>query len=119
MTTDLLTILKGFCRLELVLGALILDDHGLVVEEAFNGDHSSQDIRDFVMRLTQVGQGLAEDLKKSPVTQQYVEFEQVQMTAEQLSNGYALIIYAQTGANLGRVRLEIRKNRAAVEGLLA
>jgi uncharacterized protein len=116
---DLLSILKGFCRLEQVQGAFILDDHGLVVEQSFNTDLDVGQLVEFVMRLTQIGQGLTDDLGKSPITQQYVEFETTQLTAEQLSNGCVLVILAQTGANLGRVRLEIRKNRVAVESLLS
>ena len=117
--SDLTKVLENFCRLDHVRGALILDDHGLVVEESFNGQQESQPLAELVLRAVQLGQNLVEDLSKAPLTQQYIEFDDVQITAEQLSNSYVLVILAENGANLGRVRLEIRKNRASVETMLA
>ena len=117
--SDLTKVLDKFCRLDHVRGALILDDHGLVVEESFNGEQVSQPLAGLVLRAVQVGHSLVDDLGKAPLTQQYIEFSDLQITAEQLANGYVLVILAESGANLGRVRLEIRKNRASVETMLS
>ena len=116
--SDLTKVLENFCRLDHVRGAMILDSHGFVLEESFNGEQESQALAELVLRAVQVGHSMVEDLGKSPLTQQYIEFGDLQITAEQLSNSYVLVILAESGANLGRVRLEIRKNRASVEAML-
>ena len=72
-----------------------------------------------ILRSLQAGVKIAEDLGKAPLTQQYMEFEEKQITAEIVGDNFVLVVLAGSGANLGRVRLEIRKNRGAVERLLA
>ena len=42
-----------------------------------------------------------------------------QITAEQLANDCVLVVVARANANLGRLRLEIRKSKSAVEAMLA
>ena len=119
MSDHLKKILENFCRLDNVRGAVILDQDGFVVEEFFAAEADSSPLAMLVLRSVQVGTQLVEDLGKAPLTQQYIEFADLQITAEQLANSCVLVILAETGANLGRVRLEIRKNKGAVETLLA
>ena len=116
--TDIKKVLENFCRLDNVRGAVLLDDHGFLVEECFEKEEDSQQLAHLVFRAVQVGTELVEKLGKMPLSQQYIEFADVQVTAEQLANAYVLVILAETGANLGRVRLEIRKNKSAVEAIL-
>jgi predicted regulator of Ras-like GTPase activity (Roadblock/LC7/MglB family) len=117
--TDLKKLLENFSRLDNVRGAVLVDDHGLVIEEFFREDDDSSSLALMVMRAAQVGMALVDDLGKAPLAQQYIEFADMQITAEQLASNCVLVIWAESGANLGRVRLEIRKNKAAVEALLA
>lgn len=117
--TDLKRILENFCRVDLVRGALILDDQGLLIEEFFNEDTDSGAIGMLVLRAVQLGAQLVEDLGKSPLHQQYIEFVDCQITAEQLANNCMLVVVAKANANLGRLRLEIRKSKSAVEAMLA
>lgn len=118
MSADLKKVLENFCRLDNVRGAVLLDDHGLLVEECFRTEEDSSKLAELVSQAVQVGVTLVEQLGKMPLSQQYIEFAEVQVTAEQLANNYVLVILAETGANLGRVRLEIRKNKGAVEAML-
>ncbi|MBI3925905.1 MAG: roadblock/LC7 domain-containing protein [Armatimonadetes bacterium] len=111
--------MENFCRLDHVQGAMILDDSGLVVEEHFTGGQDSAHLAHVVLRSIQVGGQLAEDLGKAPLNQQYIEYADLQITAEMLAHDFVLVILAESGANLGRVRLEIRKNKSAVEKMLA
>jgi predicted regulator of Ras-like GTPase activity (Roadblock/LC7/MglB family) len=53
------------------------------------------------------------------LTQQALEFEDFQVIVESLEGGHALAVAAAPTANLGRIRLELRKNRKAVESSLA
>lgn len=115
---DLNRILENFCRLDLVRGALLLGDDGFVIEQHFNDDADTGAIAMLVLRAVQLGGGLVDELGKSPLNQQYIEFADSQITAEQLANNCVLVVVAKANANLGRLRLEIRKSKAAVEALL-
>jgi predicted regulator of Ras-like GTPase activity (Roadblock/LC7/MglB family) len=117
--TDLKRILENFCRVDLVRGALILDDQGLLIEEYFNEEPDSGAVANLVLRAVQLGKQMVEELGKSPLNQQYIEFADCQITAEQLASECVLVVVAKANANLGRLRLEIRKSKAAVEAMLA
>ena len=117
--TDLKLVLEHFCKVDLVKGALILDDQGLLIEEHFNEDADAPAIAMLVLRAVQLGSQLVDELGKSPLSQQYIEFGDCQITAEQLANHCVLVVVAAGNANLGRLRLEIRKSKSAVEALLA
>lgn len=117
--SDLKKILENFCRVDLVRGALIVDDQGLLIEDFFNDEIDSGAIGMLVMRAVQLGNQLVHELGKSPLNQQYLEFADCQITAEQLANNCVLVVVAKANANLGRLRLEVRKSKANVEALLA
>lgn len=117
--SDLKRILENFCRLDLVRGALVVTHDGFILEQHTNDDVDTQGVALVVNRAVQLGGALVDELGKSPLNQQYIEFADAQITAEQLANGCALVVVARSNANLGRLRLEIRKSKSAVEGLLA
>lgn len=116
--SDLSKVLENFCRLDHVKGAMILDSMGLVVDQHFEGEASSDAVAEVIIRSMQSGMQIAEELGKAPLNQQYIEYAGSQLTAELLNDGFVLVILADTGANLGRVRLEIRKNKGSVERML-
>lgn len=116
---DLDQILENFCRLDHVFGAAVFDSQGFVIEKFFEDDGEVDPLAEIILRSLQAGINIAADLGKSPLTQQYMEFEEKQITAEVVGENFVLVVLAGSGANLGRVRLEIRKNRASVERLLA
>ena len=116
---DLDQILENFCRLDHVLGAAVFDANGFVIEKFFADGGDTDALAEVVLRSLQAGMQIAEDLGKAPLNQQYIEFAEKQITAEVIDGNFVLVVLAGAGANLGRVRLEIRKNRGAVERLLA
>lgn len=112
-------ILENFCRLDHVFGAAVFDANGFVIDKYFVDERETEPLAEVILRSLQAGMQIAEDLGKAPLTQQYMEFEEKQITAEVVGENFVLVVLAGSGANLGRVRLEIRKNRGAVERLLA
>lgn len=116
---ELADILDSFCRLDGVHGALVLEPAGHIREERFSEPRDTAPLAEVVRRSLEAGSRLAEVLQKGSLGQQYVEFANSQITSEMLQGGQTLVVVADTGANLGRIRLEIRKNKKAVEGCLA
>lgn len=95
-----------------------MDAQGFIIEQHFAEPEDITPLCELVIRSLQAGMMLSDELGKSPLSQQYIEFADGQMTAEVLHEGFVLVVLAGNGANLGRVRLEIRKNKGAVERML-
>lgn len=112
-------ILENFCRLDHVFGAAVFDANGFVIDKYFVDERDMEPLAEVVLRSLQAGIQIAQHLGKGPLNQQYIEFAEKQITAEVVGENFVLVVLAGSGANLGRVRLEIRKNRGAVERLLA
>ncbi len=115
---DLHQILRNFCNLEHVQGAAVFDADGLVIERHPDDENVMEPLNELVIRSLLEGNAIAEALGKAPLKQQYIEFAEKQVAAEVVHGGFVLVVLAGAGANLGRVRLEIRKNKGAVEKLL-
>ncbi len=115
---DLNQILRNFCRLEHVEVAAVFDPDGLVIERHPEEGDIMEPLNELLIRSLLEGTAIAETLGKAPLKQQYIEFADRQVAAEVVAGGFVLVVLAGAGANLGRVRLEIRKNRGAVEKLL-
>jgi predicted regulator of Ras-like GTPase activity (Roadblock/LC7/MglB family) len=97
-----------------------MDNTGLLIEAAFVDNSVEPDaIAALVGRAVQLGSHLAEDLGKGSLNQQYIEYADCQITAEQLAGECVLVVVARANANLGRLRLEIRKSKSAIEAMLA
>lgn len=112
-------ILENFTRLDHVFGAAVFDPNGFVIEKYFLDEGELDPLAEVILRSLELGMQISDQLGKAPLNQQYMEFAERQITAEVVGDNFVLVVLAGSGANLGRVRLEIRKNRAAVERLLA
>ena len=111
-------ILEGFSRLDGVRGTLILEPEGGV-----RAEHVAEvPDKERLVESVRLGMGAASQvaacLEKGALSQQVVEFSGMQITAEMLEGGFLLVVVADPGANLGRIRLELRKNKKAVESTL-
>ena len=119
MSEELNKVLENFCRLDGVRGALVVNAQGDLL-----GSHAEKPIpQDSVTRLAagclQLGLEAASQLQKESVTHSYVELGEYSVVSEILDSKASLVIVTDAGANLGRLRLEIRKNRKAVDDLAA
>ncbi|MEW6279219.1 MAG: roadblock/LC7 domain-containing protein [Candidatus Eremiobacterota bacterium] len=116
--SELAKVLENFCRLDGVQGALVVDSNGSVLGDFAPGMTNLGSVVEVVTRSLAMGRQVADDLGKSPVNHQYLEFSQMQITSEVLNHQRVLVVCAKAGANLGRIRLEIKKTKPDVEKLL-
>ncbi|NDD27886.1 MAG: hypothetical protein EB084_06445 [Proteobacteria bacterium] len=114
--TEVKTILESFCKLDGVRGALVVEAGGQVQESACGPDVDVEGIARLVDASSTLGRQTASTLGLEGVTQSYVEYEAFTVTAESFGDR-ALVVVASAGANLGRLRLEIRKNKKMLESL--
>jgi predicted regulator of Ras-like GTPase activity (Roadblock/LC7/MglB family) len=116
---DTAEILEGFSRLEGVHGAFILDHEGHVRAEHLADFPDSSELAATVHRAVVVGSQVVASLGEQNLAQQFLEFADVQVIVEALEAGHVMAVVADPGSNLGRIRLELRKNKKAVESGLA
>ncbi len=116
--SELARVLENFCRLDGVQGALILNADGALVDNHAPAVGELDPLVRLVSQSLALGRQAADSLGKSPVNHQYLEFAHMQITSEILKNQNVLVVCAKTGANLGRIRLEIKKTKPDVERLL-
>lgn len=113
--SELKKILENFCKLEGVRGALVVASDGSIQDSFAEKPIDSDRIATLVSACASLGERTAASLSLESVHQLYVEYENFSVTSEAIGTR-SLVIVADPGANLGRIRLEIRKNKKVIEG---
>jgi len=114
--SELKKILENFCKLEGVRGALVVGSDGAVQESFMERETNVDTVARLVAAGARLGETTAGALALDTLNQSYVQYADVSVTSEVLGSRSSLVILADSGANLGRIRLEIRKNRKIIEG---
>lgn len=113
--SELKKILENFCKLDGVRGALVVEA-GATIEQSVTGKpFEVERVARLVSACSALGGRTASALHVDGVNQSYVEYDDYSVTAETIGLR-SLVIVADSGANLGRIRLEIRKNKKILEG---
>lgn len=116
---ELNKILENLCTVEGVQGAFIIDESGIMVESVANGPVDNDLIAKLSHRCVRSGTQISDTIDQKGLKQSYVEFKNSSLTLDLLKNGAILALLASSGSNLGRIRLELRKNRKSVESLMS
>jgi uncharacterized protein len=116
--SELAKLLDSFCKIEGVKGAILIDQSGEICEKTIAQETDLENLESFLYQSTKIGIDAALELQKEKLNQSYLEFEDMSFTSILLINDFILTIISSSGVNLGRIRLEIRKNKKAIETLL-
>lgn len=114
--SELRKILDGFCKLEGVRGALIVGPQGAIRASSGDERFDGARIAELIHGCMLLGNRLGGELKLDTMNQMYLEFDGFNVTSETVGDG-AFAVVANQGANLGRIRLEIRKHKKNVESV--
>lgn len=117
--TELNKILENLCTVEGVQSAFLIDGEGNMVESVMEQPIDIDGIANLAYRCVTSGKMIADSIGRKALKQSYVEFRNSSLTLDLLKNGDILVLLASSGSNLGRIRLEIRKNKKSVENLLS
>lgn len=101
-------VLQGFFKSG-ALGALIIDGAGQIEGEAFNEVEPIIGLSETVVKVLSVADELYNKLNNGELERQQVHFGPYQLHIESLGYGRTLVLVLGAKANLGRIRLEIRK----------
>ncbi len=117
--SELKEILDNLCTVEGVKGAFLIDEDGKMVESVTIEQVDVDLVADLSHRCVRSGTQIADSMDWKSLKQSYVEFKNSSLTLDLLKNGAVLALLASSGSNLGRIRLEIRKNRKSFEKLMS
>ncbi len=107
-------ILSEFLKLDGVSAAVVVGRDGFVIESAVSGKVDIEALG--AMASTGVGtsEAMGMELGKGQLTQMLVELQQGPIILSPLSPDELIAIVADNGANIGRVRYELKKNRERI-----
>ncbi|MCR4784242.1 MAG: roadblock/LC7 domain-containing protein [bacterium] len=112
-------VLQGLRHLDGVLGVVVLDKAGEVVAEDLETSVRLEVMLSHLRKFIPSLEDLAEELEVGQVERHHVVLDDKQLVIENLADGAVLAVYTVSdGSNLGRIRLEIRKNRKNMEAAL-
>lgn len=98
---------------------MIVEPEGQVCAEHLADPVDRSGLAGMVCRSARAGNRVAASLGAQGLSHHFVEFADTQIIVEALDAGRLMAVVADPGANLGRIRLELRKNKKAVEASLA
>lgn len=116
---DIHSILEGLSMVDGVIGVFLIDDYGNMIDSVAQNSQESEKIAQVIYSCIDSGNRIAESVVDSHLMQSYIEFSDSNITLDLLSSGAILAIHASPGANLGRIRLEIRKTKKEIDRVLA
>lgn len=107
-------ILSEFLKLDGVSAAVVVGRDGFVIESAVSGKVDIEALG--AMASTGVGtsEAMGQELGKGQLSQMLVELQNGPILLSPLSPDELIAIVADHGANIGRVRYELKKNRERI-----
>ena len=118
MPDSIKDILDNLSKLEEVCAVILISDSGEMMESAKTEEINLDSIVLLAHRCVTAGVKVGEILETSQLKSSFFEFERRNLTLEILKNKYILALLAYSKANLGRIRLELKRNTKLVEALL-
>ena len=128
MSEELNSVLQSFSRIEKVLGAVLMNREGGVLADSLEEDKDLRNREKEIFASLKLGEKLGKKLGLGTLNQSYLEYPRISFTAEKFRGGKSggvndeekvLIVISQAGANLVRIRLEIRKVKKILEEILS
>jgi predicted regulator of Ras-like GTPase activity (Roadblock/LC7/MglB family) len=110
--------LDNFCKIDGVKRVILTDLHGGILEASGETDLLDSP-ESLILNVLSLCSDIPGGYKMNEITQSQIEFEDLMLICVPVGSGYFLSIVAVSGVNLGRVRLEIKKNKKVIESALS
>jgi predicted regulator of Ras-like GTPase activity (Roadblock/LC7/MglB family) len=107
-------ILSEFLKLDGVSAAVVVGRDGFVIESAVSGNMNVEALGAIASSGVGTSEAMGQELGKGHLSQMLVELENGQIILSPLSTDELIAIVADHGANIGRVRYELKKNRERI-----
>lgn len=111
-------LLQGFFRLG-ASAALVVDSDGNILGEDYGEDGPVEGLREALAYVVSVAGKTFAGFDKGPLERQQVHFDAFQLYIESLNGECWLVLVLGANANLGRIRVEIRRTKQMLEKEIA
>jgi predicted regulator of Ras-like GTPase activity (Roadblock/LC7/MglB family) len=116
---DVSKILDSLCSVEGVKGAFLVDKEGQLKNNSQQEDVEVEVVTRLISNCLESGNSIVHTLEGNSLKECIIEYTDSNLTLDVLKDGSTLALLASSGANLGRIRLEIRKTKKEIENLIA
>jgi uncharacterized protein len=104
-------LLEEFLKLEGVSAAVVVGRDGFVIESAVSGKVDIEALGAMASTGLGTSEAMGNTLGKGELSQMLVELEKGPIILSPLSSDELIAIVADTTANIGRIRYELKKNK--------
>ena len=108
-------VLRGFFKCGASAALVVADDGMILGEEYKDSDLSSSGLAEAVTKALAVASEAYDGFGKGTMERQQVHFDKYQLHIESLNGKRNLVLVLGAKANIGRIRLEIRKSKSVLE----
>lgn len=115
---DTKEILKNLCAVEGVTGAYYLDKNRNLADFSAAIETDTEYVAGVILGIIDSGRKIGEAFDMLPLNQSNVEFGDSSLALDILKDESALALVSTKGANLGRIRLEMRKAKKTLESAM-
>lgn len=107
-------ILSEFLKLDGVSAAVVVGRDGFVIESAVSGKIDIEALGAMASTGMGTSEAMGMELGKGQLNQMLVELQEGPILLSPLSPDELIAIVADNGANIGRIRYELKKNRERI-----
>ena len=112
------TLLEEFLRVEGISAAVVVGRDGFVIESAISGNVDIEALGAMASTGLGTSEAMGSTLEKGELSQMIVELEKGPILLSPLSPDELIAIVADTSANIGRIRYELKKNKQRIVAAL-
>ena len=111
-------VLSSFCKIDGVKQVLVTDSTGSILESSGVTDLLDSP-ETLILNVISLCSDIPCGYSMDDMVQSQIEFRDLNLICVPLTSGYFLSIIAGSGVNLGRIRLEIKKNKKTIESAVS
>ncbi len=112
------TLLEEFLRVEGISAAVVVGRDGFVIESAVAAKVDIEALGAMASTGLGTSEAMGSTLEKGELSQMIVELEKGPILLSPLSPDELIAIVADTSANIGRIRYELKKNKQRIVAAL-
>ncbi|GAB6135492.1 roadblock/LC7 domain-containing protein [Thermococcus prieurii] len=111
-------ILTDMLEIDGVIGAIVVDKDGLVIESAMKKNLDREAIAGVLHELVSAIKLMGNQFGAGELKEAILEFKNARMFTNPIGSDYYLIVIGDADLNLGRMKLELRKVLPKLEEML-
>lgn len=104
-------ILSEFLKIDKVTAAVIVGRDGFMIESAISGKINIEALGAMASTGISTSESIGSELGKGQLIEMLIELQNGPILLSPLSTDELIVIVAENGANIGRIRYELKRNK--------